>query len=115
MIYGKKKALPSIQKDFVPTSEKISVVYEFTCHCDSGYVGRTTQRLEDRIDNMSRLILETKLIPKENSHLSLADLKVQLKPVILLSGSIYWKTLIVQKTIMATCFGLWVKPDRRFI
>ena len=24
-------------------------MYEFTCQCDSGYVGRTTQRLEDRI------------------------------------------------------------------
>ena len=26
-----------------------SVIYEFTCQCDSGYVGRTTQRLGDRI------------------------------------------------------------------
>ena len=28
---------------------KSSVIYEFTCQCDSGYVGRSTQRLEDRI------------------------------------------------------------------
>ena len=28
---------------------KSSVAYEFTCRCDSGYVGRTTKRLEDRI------------------------------------------------------------------
>ena len=28
---------------------KSSVIYEFTCQCDSGYVGRTTQRLGDRI------------------------------------------------------------------
>ena len=29
--------------------QKSSVIYEFTCLCDSGYVGRTTQRLENRI------------------------------------------------------------------
>ena len=29
-------------------TQKSSVVYEFTCQCDSGYVGRTTQRFEDR-------------------------------------------------------------------
>ena len=29
--------------------KKSSVIYEFKCQCDSGYVGRTTQRLEDRI------------------------------------------------------------------
>ena len=34
---------------FVPTKQKSSVIYEFTCQCDSGYVGRTTQRLGDRI------------------------------------------------------------------
>ena len=49
VVYSTKKALPSIQKDCVPATQKSSVVYEFTCQCDSGYVGRTTQRLEDRI------------------------------------------------------------------
>ena len=32
----------------LPT-KKSSVIYEFTCKCESGYVGRTTQRLGDRI------------------------------------------------------------------
>ena len=32
-----------------PTTKKSSFVYEFTCKCDSGYVGPTTQRLWDRI------------------------------------------------------------------
>ena len=30
-------------------ANKSSVIYEFTCQCDSGYVGRTTQRLGNRI------------------------------------------------------------------
>ena len=33
--------LPAIQKSFV--------IYEYKCHCDSRYVGRTSQRLQDRI------------------------------------------------------------------
>ena len=45
VVYSTKKALPSIQKDCVPATQKSSVVYEFTCQCDSGYVARTTQRL----------------------------------------------------------------------
>ena len=47
--YSSRKALPSIQKDCVPTNQKSYVIYEFPCQCDSGYVGRTTQRLGDRI------------------------------------------------------------------
>ena len=49
IVYSTRRALPSIQKDCVPTKQKSSVIYEFTCQCDSGYVGRTTQRLGDRI------------------------------------------------------------------
>ena len=49
VIYSTRRALPSIQKDCVPTNQKSSVIYEFTCQCDSGYVGRTTQRLGDMI------------------------------------------------------------------
>ena len=33
--------LPAIQKSFA--------IYEYKCHCDSRYVGRTAQRLQDRI------------------------------------------------------------------
>ena len=49
IVYSTRRALPFIQKDCVPTNQKSSVIYEFTCQCDSGYVGRTTQRLGDMI------------------------------------------------------------------
>ena len=49
IVYSTRRALPSVQKDCVPAYQKSSVVYEFTCQCDSCYVGRTTQRLGDRI------------------------------------------------------------------
>ena len=37
------------RKDVLPTTLKSSVVYEYSCHCDSRYVGQTSQRLQDRI------------------------------------------------------------------
>ena len=41
--------LPVARKDVLPTTPKSSVIYEYKCHCDSRYVGRTSQRLQDRI------------------------------------------------------------------
>ena len=41
--------LPVARKDVLPTHQKSLVTYEYKCHCDSRYVGRTTQRLQDRI------------------------------------------------------------------
>ena len=41
--------LPSAKKDIVPITQKICVVYEFLCLCEARYVGRTTQRLAERI------------------------------------------------------------------
>ena len=40
--------MTSIQ-DIVPTTQNICVVYEFSCRCEARYVGRTTQRLADKI------------------------------------------------------------------
>ena len=36
-------------RNSVPTTQKSCVVYEFSCRCEAPYVGRTTQRLADRI------------------------------------------------------------------
>ena len=35
--------------DVLPALQKSNVIYQFSCHCDSWYVGRTSQRLQDRI------------------------------------------------------------------
>ena len=40
---------PVALKDVLPTTLKGSVIYEYSCHCDSRYVGQTSQRLRDRI------------------------------------------------------------------
>ena len=44
-----RQMLPASRKDVLPAIQKSSVIYEYKCHCDSRYVGRTAQRLQDRI------------------------------------------------------------------
>ena len=41
--------LPASRKNVLPAHQKSSVIYEYKCHCCSRYVGRTYQRLQDRI------------------------------------------------------------------
>ena len=43
-------------KNSVPTTQTSCVVYEFSCRCEAQYVGRTTQRLADRIRHVSTSI-----------------------------------------------------------
>ena len=38
-----------MKKENVPTTQKSCVVYEFSCRYEARYVGRTTQRIADRI------------------------------------------------------------------
>ena len=49
VVFTTRSLLPSTKKDVLPASQKSNVIYQFLCHCDSRYVGRTSQRLEERI------------------------------------------------------------------
>lgn len=49
VVFSTKRLLPATKKDVLPAFHQSNVVYEFSCHCDSRYVGRTSQRLQDRI------------------------------------------------------------------
>ena len=49
VVFSSKSMLPVARKDALPTSLKSSVIYEYLWHCDSRYVGRASQRLQDRI------------------------------------------------------------------
>ena len=49
LIFTSKRMLPVTRKDVPPTTRKSSVIYKYKCHCDSRYVARTSQRLQDRI------------------------------------------------------------------
>ena len=49
LVFTSNRMLPVARKDVLPTTQKSSVIYEYKCHCESRYVGRTSQWLQDRI------------------------------------------------------------------
>ena len=49
VVHATKTIHPSIHKDVLPSLTISNVIYKYTCRCDAVYVGRTSQRLEDRI------------------------------------------------------------------
>ena len=65
--------LPAIEKDVLPTNHRSNLIHEFVCHCDSRYVGRTSQRLQDRIkQHVPKFILNNSTTSKIRSSLSRA-------------------------------------------
>ena len=49
IVYTTRQLLPAAKKDVPPAFHQSNIVYQFLCHCDSRYVGRTSQRLQQRI------------------------------------------------------------------
>ena len=49
VIFNTRQLLLAIKKDVLPSHHHSNVIYQFVCHCDGRYVGRTSQRLEERI------------------------------------------------------------------
>ena len=77
-----RQLLPAAQKDVLSASHQSNVVYQFLCHCDSRYVGHTSQRLQQRIkQHVPKTILQvhTVLLKTEKHSLSLASQSETLK------------------------------------
>ena len=49
LIFPSQCVLPAAKKDVLPPNQRSMVICEYVCHCDSRYVGRTTQKLQKRI------------------------------------------------------------------
>ena len=49
VVYKTNQLFPVANKDVLPALRNSNVIYQFSCHCDSRYVGRSSQRLQDRI------------------------------------------------------------------
>ena len=49
IVYTTRQLLPAAKKDVLPALHQSNIVYQFLCHCDSRCVGRTSQRLQQRI------------------------------------------------------------------
>ena len=64
VIYSTKKMFPAIQNDAAPTMQQSMVVYQCVCCCNCRYVGRTSQRLLDRIKQHEPKSIRSKLQPE---------------------------------------------------
>ena len=64
--------LPAAIKDVLPANQRSMVIYEYVCHCDSRHVGRTTQRLQERIkEHVPKAIRQkTTLTHEQGTHRS---------------------------------------------
>ena len=70
IIFNTRQLLPAIKKDVLPSHHHSNVIYQCVCHCDSRYVGRTSQRLEERIkQHVPRSIANP---PASHNHQSLS-------------------------------------------
>ena len=49
LVFTSKRMLPVDRKDVLPAIQKSFIIYEYKYHCDSRYVGRTSQRLQNHI------------------------------------------------------------------
>ena len=49
VIFTTQQLLPATKKDVLPPHHHSNVIYQFVCHCDSQYVGRTFQCLVEQI------------------------------------------------------------------
>ena len=49
IVYNTRLLLPAAKTDVLPAFHQSNIVYQFLCQCDSRYVGRTSQRLQQRI------------------------------------------------------------------
>ena len=49
LIFSSQCMLPAAKKDELPANQRSMVIYEYVCHCDSRYIGQTTQRIQERI------------------------------------------------------------------
>ena len=50
IIFTTRKIWPAIHKNVLPSLQQIRVVCQYVCRCDCRYMGRTSPRLQDRIN-----------------------------------------------------------------
>ena len=65
-----RQLLPVAKNDVLPAFHQSNIVYRFLCHCDSRYVGRTSQRLQQRINHHVPKTILQKHISQDRSTLA---------------------------------------------
>ena len=58
--------LPSFLRDVLPAHKRSNIVYKYLCHCDSVFVGSTSQRLEERIQKHVPKFIRNQVKPQKD-------------------------------------------------
>lgn len=80
VVFTTKPILPATKKDVLPASLQSNLIYQFSCHCDSRYVGRTSLRLQQRINQHVPALIRKNQSSQDRSHLSRACKVTNLSP-----------------------------------
>ena len=65
ILFLSKKMLPFFQKDVLPAHKRSNIVYKYSCHCDSVYVGTAIRNnWKNKFNNMFQNLLEIQVKPQ---------------------------------------------------
>ena len=67
-IISTRKILNAIHKDVLPSLQQSMVIYQYVCRCDCWYMGQTSQRLQDRINQHILRCIRSDKRPTKNLH-----------------------------------------------
>ena len=86
VVYSTNELLSATNKDVLPALQKSNVIYQFSCHCDSRYVGCSSFKdCRTESNNMSPNLSVLALLPKNAYFLLVgANLPPRLIPSLLL-------------------------------
>ena len=58
--------LTSFLKDILPAYKRNNITYKYLCHCDIVYVGKASQGLEKRIQQLIAKFIRNKIKPQKD-------------------------------------------------
>ena len=107
-VLSTRKMLPTVRKDVVPTKQQRMIVYQYVCRCDCRYVGRTSQKLQDRIKQGIPKVIRNQAQPNrdlfQSNHTSTSAIRQHLL-----------NNKNAPLTMMTTNFLFWLKEEHFFI
>ena len=86
IIFTTRKIWPAIHKNVLPSLQQSRVIYQYVCRCDCRYMGRTSHRLQDRINQHIPRCIKSDKRPTKN--LSNRESKITNTPTVYSNSAI---------------------------
>ena len=66
IIFSSKKLFLFFPKNILPAHTQSNIVHKYSCHCDKGYGGKRSQRLEEQIRQHVPKFIRNQFKPQED-------------------------------------------------